>query len=62
MLSFEVYVLRIFQGLADHISVPFFTKSRLPEQKDELVKGIQQIIDEMPEEQLRLYRDQNPIM
>lgn len=48
--------------LADHVSVPFFTKSRLPEQKEELVKGIQQIIDEMPEEQLRLYRDQNPIM
>ena len=48
--------------LSDHISVPFHARVQLPEQKQELIDGIQQIIDEMPEEQLRKHRDMNPIM
>lgn len=48
--------------LSDHISVPFHVKAKLPEQKDELISGIQNLIEKLPEETLREYREANPIM
>ncbi len=48
--------------LSDHVSVPFRVRARLPEQKQELVDGIQRLLDGIPEEELRRHRDANPIM
>ncbi len=42
--------------LSDHASVPFQVKAKLPEQKQELVDGIQNLIDKLPENQLREHR------
>ncbi len=42
--------------LSDHASVPFQAKARLPEQKQELIDGIQRLIDSMPEEKLLAHR------
>lgn len=47
---------------SDHISMPFFVRAQLPEQKAEMIGGIQKIIDEVGEEKLRRYREENPIM
>ena len=48
--------------LSDHISMPFFVKSKLPDKKFELIDGIQKIIEEVGEENLRRHREENPIM
>ena len=48
--------------LSDHISMPFFVRAELPEQKFELIDGIQKIIDNVGEETLRRHREENPIM
>ena len=48
--------------LSDHISVPFRVRAHMPEQRQELLDGIQRIIDEVPEEELRRLRDARPIM
>ena len=42
--------------------MPFFVRAELPEQKFELIDGIQKIIDNVGEEKLRLYREENPII
>ena len=42
--------------LSDQASVPFQVKAKLPEQKQELVDGIQNLIDKLPENQLREHR------
>lgn len=42
--------------LADHISVPFRTKANLPEDKEELIRGIQKIMDNLPEERMQAHR------
>ena len=42
--------------LSDHASVPFRVRARLPEQKQELIDGIQSVIEALPEEQLRTHR------
>lgn len=42
--------------LSDHASVPFRARARLPEQKQELIDGIQGVMDALPEEQLRTHR------
>lgn len=44
----------IFQ--AEHISVPFRVKTTIPDHKQELIDGIQSIIDEQGEEKLRRFR------
>lgn len=43
--------------LAVHASVPFNVRAQLPEQKKEVIEGIQSIIDGRSEEELRIYRD-----
>lgn len=48
--------------LSDHISMPFFVKAELPEKRDEIISGIDKIIDEVGEEKLRRHRELNPIM
>ncbi|MBQ9240784.1 MAG: hypothetical protein IJ164_05540 [Duodenibacillus sp.] len=48
--------------LSDHISVPFSARVKLPEQKEELIVGIQKLIDDIPEEELRRFRDEHPLM
>ncbi len=48
--------------LSDHISVPFHVRAKLPKQKEELISGVQKIIDKVPEEELEDYRKANPIM
>lgn len=48
--------------LADHISVPFSAKSKLPDDKDELINGISEFIEKADENKLRLYRETHPIM
>lgn len=48
--------------LSDHISMPFFVRARLPEEREKLIEGIQKIIDEVGEEKLRRHREENPIM
>lgn len=48
--------------LSDHISVPFRVRVHLPEQKQELIDNIQQLIDNVPEDVLRSHRDARPIM
>ena len=42
--------------LSDHASVPFKVRVKLPEQKQELINGIQSVIDHVSEEQLRMRR------
>lgn len=42
--------------LADHISVPFRAKANLPEDKEELIRGIQKIMDNLPEERMQAHR------
>ncbi len=37
--------------------MPFFVRAELPEQKFELIDGIQKIIDNVGEEKLRRYRE-----
>lgn len=44
----------VFQ--AEHISVPFQVRTRIPEHTHELIDGIQRIIDEQGEERLRFFR------
>jgi len=48
--------------LSDHISMPFFVKAELPEKRDEIISGIDKIINEVGEEKLRRHRELNPIM
>ena len=48
--------------LSDHISVPFSARVKLPEQKEELIAGIQKLIDDIPEKELRRFRDEHPLM
>ena len=36
--------------LSDHISMPFFVKAELPKQRDEIIAGIDKIIEEVGEE------------
>ena len=48
--------------LSDHISMPFFVKAKIPENKEKIIDGIQKIIDEVGEENLRRHREENPIM
>lgn len=48
--------------LSDHISMPFFVKAKLPEQKNKIIEGIDKIIDEVGEEALRRHREINPII
>ena len=48
--------------LSDHISMPFFVKAELPARRDEIIAGIDKIIDEVGEEVLRRHRELNPIM
>lgn len=48
--------------LSDHISVPFHVRARIPERKEQLISEIQNLIERLPEESLRMYREQNPIM
>lgn len=48
--------------LSDHVSMPFFVKAELPEKRDEIISGIDKIIDEVGEEKLRRHRELNPIM
>ena len=48
--------------LSDHVSMPFFVRAELPKQREELIDGIQKIIDDAGEETLRRHRDANPIM
>ena len=48
--------------LSDHISMPFFVKAELPEKRDEIISGIDKIINEVGEEKLRWHRELNPIM
>ena len=48
--------------LSDHISMPFFVKAELPEQRDEIINAIDAIINEVGEEKLRRHRELNPIM
>ena len=48
--------------LSDHVSMPFFVKAKLPNQRDEIISGIDKIIDEVGEETLRQHRDNHPIM
>ena len=48
--------------LSDHISMPFFVRAKLPEEREKLIEGIQKIIDEVGEETLRRHREENPIM
>lgn len=42
--------------LADHISVPFRVKANLPEDKEELISGIQKVMDNLPEERMQAHR------
>ncbi len=42
--------------LADHISVPFRAKANLPEDKEELISGIQKVMDNLPEERMQAHR------
>ena len=42
--------------LADHISVPFRAKANLPEDKEGLIRGIQKIMDNLPEERMQAHR------
>lgn len=44
----------VFQ--AEHISVPFQTKTTIPDHTQELIDGIQHLIDDIGEEKLREYR------
>ncbi len=44
--------------LSDHASVPFRAGAKLPEQKQELIDGIQRLIDTLPEERLRQHRQE----
>ncbi len=48
--------------LSDHVSMPFFVRAEFPKQRDELIAGIQKIIDDVGEETLRRHRDAHPIM
>ncbi len=48
--------------LSDHISVPFRVRASLPGQKQEVIDGIQRLMDEVSEEELRRRRDARPIM
>ena len=48
--------------LSDHISMPFFVRAKLPARRDEIIAGIDKIIDEVGEEVLRRHRELNPIM
>lgn len=47
--------------LSDHVSMPFFVRAELPKQREELIDGIEKIIDEVGEETLRRHRDAHPI-
>ena len=42
--------------LSDHISVPFRAKANLPEDKETLIQGIQEVMDKLPEEQMKAHR------
>ena len=42
--------------LSEHISVPFRAKANLPEDKEELINGIQKIMDNLPEEKMQAHR------
>ncbi len=42
--------------LSDHISVPFHSRAKLPEQKQELLDGIQRVMNTWSEEELREHR------
>ena len=42
--------------------MPFFVKAKIPENKEKIIDGIQKIIDEVGEENLRRHREENPIM
>ena len=42
--------------LSDHISVPFHSRAKLPEQKEELLATIQSVLDTWSEEELREHR------
>ena len=48
--------------LSDHVSMPFFVKAELPNKRDEIISGIDKIIDEVGEKTLRQHRDNHPIM
>lgn len=42
--------------LSEHISVPFRAKANLPEDKEGLIRGIQKIMDNLPEERMKAHR------
>lgn len=42
--------------LSEHISVPFRAKANLPEDKEGLIRGIQKIMDNLPEERMQAHR------
>lgn len=42
--------------LSDHISVPFRAKANLPKDKKTLIKGIQEVMDKLPEERMKAHR------
>ena len=42
--------------LSDHISVLFRAKANLPEDKEELIEGIQKVMDNLPEEKMQTHR------
>lgn len=42
--------------LSDHISVPFRAKANLPEDKETLIQGIQEVMDKLPEERMKAHR------
>lgn len=48
--------------LANHVSNTFYANAKLPEQKDELIAGIDRVIEQVGEERMRSYRKTHPIM
>ena len=42
--------------LSDHISVLFRARANLPEDKEELIEGIQKVMDNLPEERMQTHR------
>lgn len=42
--------------LSDHISVLFRARANLPEDKENLIKGIQKVMDNLPEERMQTHR------